>query len=83
MQRRVGRQKRLVDRQHHLHGLADLVALEAELERQSPRLKRLQPERRIDEGLEDALGRFFGDLLDLDAALLAGHQDRTPRAIDR
>ena len=78
-QRRVGRDERLVERRHHLDGLADLVARQAELKRELPRLERLQPERRIDGRLEDAIGRLFGDLLDLDAAIRADHQHRRAR----
>ena len=39
------------------------------------RLERLQADRGIDEDLVDLLGMLFGDLLDLDAALFADHQD--------
>ena len=73
-QRRVGRDEGLVERHHQLDGLADLVAGQAERERQLARLKRLQAERRVDERLEDPVRRLFGDLLDLDAAVRAHHQ---------
>ena len=39
-------------------------------------LKRLQTDRRIEMFLVDQIGGLFGDLLDLDAAFGAGHQDR-------
>ena len=45
-QRRVGRDERLVERQHHLGRLADLRVGEADGKRQLARLVRLQPNRR-------------------------------------
>ena len=56
--------------------LRHLLAGEAELERQPAGLERLQAGVGIDVHLEDLLGVRGGDLLDVHAALGAGHQHR-------
>ncbi len=49
--------------------------VEAELERQLARLVGLQADGGVDVFLEDLLGRGVGDLFDLHAAGLRGHED--------
>ncbi len=70
----VGCLERVVDGVHELGGLRDLGALEAERERELARLKRSKTGARVNVFLEDALGRLVRDFLDVDAAVLAGHQ---------
>ncbi len=73
--RRVGRDEGVVERQHHLDALLERIAAQAEREAELLRLERLQADAWIDEDLVDLLGMLFGDLLDLDAALFADHED--------
>ena len=63
-------------RHHDLLGLADLVAGEAELEREAACLERQQAGLGADRELQDLLRRPGGDFLDIDAAFRASHQDR-------
>ncbi len=73
-ERRVGRDERPVDRLIIFTALPTWSPDSPSAERELTRLKRLQPQRGVDERLEDALRRLFGDLLDLDAAVRAHHQ---------
>ena len=78
-QRRVGLDEGAVERREQRRELADLLVLEAQRERDLARLKRRQPEQRIDRLGDDPLGRLGGDFLDLHAAFGAGdHRDRSP-----
>ena len=69
-------EKDLRQARHDGLGLRRLLGGEAQIEGQPPGLERLQAGVGIDRRLEDLLRRFRGDLLDLDAALGAGHQHR-------
>ena len=75
-QRGVGGDESLIQRHHHLDGLANLVALQPQIKREPPRLVGLQAECRVDERLENLVRGLGGDFLNLDAALLAHHQHR-------
>ncbi len=55
--------------EHDFDGLADLLALEAELEGDLACLVGLEAEDRVDGGFDDGVGVVVCDLLDLDAAL--------------
>ncbi|MCY1363620.1 hypothetical protein D9M69_503880 [compost metagenome] len=57
--------------------LLDLVALQAQLERQLTALVGLCANQRINGGLEDLLGSLVGDLLDVHATLGGGHEHDT------
>ena len=81
--RRVGLHEGLVDRQHQLDRLGHQRRVEADAEGQLPGLERLQAHGGIDVRLPDEVGRLVGHLLDLDAALGAGHHHRAAgRAVD-
>ena len=82
-QRSVGVLESLVQAGHELHGLIDLLRLQAELERHLARLKCFQAHARIDVFLEMACGILRGDLLDFHAARGRRHKHRLAfRAID-
>ncbi len=55
---------------------ACLLAFEAQLKGDAARLVRLQADRWIDARLEDLLGRFFRNLLDLNPSFGRGHDHR-------
>ena len=57
--------------------LLDLVALQAQLERQVTTLVRLSANQRVDGGLEDLLRGVVSDLLDVHAAFGGGHEHDT------
>ena len=73
--RRVGGDEGGVERHHHLDALLQAIAAQAEREAKLLRLEWLQADAGVDEHLVDLLRRLFGDLLNLDAALLADHED--------
>lgn len=63
--------------------LLELIAFETQPEGQVAGLERLGADQGVDAGLEDLLGRFMGDLLDVHPALGRGHEDdAAARAID-
>jgi hypothetical protein len=62
-----------VERREHGGKLPDLLLGEAEREAELAGLVGLQARGRVDPHLEDLLGRLLGDLLDVHAALGAGH----------
>ena len=59
-----------------LDGVVDLRRLEAEREGELARLVGLKADGGIDVLLEDGVGVFGGDLFDLHAAGLRGHEDQ-------
>ena len=54
--------------------LTDLLAFEAQFERELAALVRLSANQRVDFGFQDLLGRFFGNLLDLNTTFGGGHE---------
>ena len=71
----VGLDEGLVEAHHEADRVVDLRRLEAELEGQLARLVGLEAERGVDVLLVDLLGGVVGDLFDLHAAGLRGHED--------
>ncbi len=63
--------------------LLDLVAFQAQLERQLTALVRLRADQRVDGGFQNFLGSFFRDFLDLDTTFGGCHEhDATGRTIN-
>ena len=75
-QRGVGFDEGLVEALEERDRLVDLRGLEAEREGQLARLPCAEADGRVDGLLEDGLGSLGGDLFDLHAAGLRGHEDQ-------
>ena len=75
-QRSVGFDEGLVEALEEGDGLVDLRGLEAEREGQLARLPCAKADGRIDGLLEDGFGSLGGDLFNLHAAGLRGHEDQ-------
>ena len=75
--RRVAIAKSAIGAENRLHRARHLLQIEAEPEGELARLKRLQPDRRLDDDLQQLVGRVLGDLLDLHAAMLGGDHAHT------
>ncbi len=71
--RRVGGEKRVVQRRRELDELGDLRAVEANRKANLPCLERHDADAGLDIDLRDLVGRLLGDLFDVHAAFGAGH----------
>src|SRR5690554_1716372 len=76
-QRQIVVGKQLAQANEDVGELLDLVALQAQLEGQITALVGLRAYQRVDGGLEDLLGSFLGNLLDLDTAFGGSHENDT------